>query len=725
MSSGSSTDAPEEKIGVINESAKHEFFLEVRCEEIPARMLVPGARALATRLFEELMSRNLAPDEVRTGFTPRRLIVTLDGLPECEPDAEEQVVGPPMSVARKEDGSWAPAALGFAKRCGVDPDDMEEIDTPKGRYVAVTQKTIGRPTPAVLAELVPSVLVGLSWQKTMRWGSGVGPWVRPIHGIVAIYAGEVVDFELFGQRSGNTTTGHAILSPETFEVSDSKSYEKALSELGIQPILDDRKEILLAAMNERAEEQGGAVVADGELLDKLAAICEIPGVALGEFSESFLELPREVLVASLKDHQSAFTVEKDGELLPCFLTVMDRPDDPHGRVRAGNEWVVEARLADARFFFDEDRKQSLEELAPRLQSLGFHRELGSYADKTGRIGALAEILCEELGAPELAADAKRAASLSKIDLTTEMVREFTSLQGIMGGVYAAADGEPEAVCHAIYDQYKPSSTDDPIPRDRVGQIVALADRLDTLLGMFGLGLVPTGSRDPFGLRRAAQAVVRILLEGGLSLDVDLVAAKSIRLYGDQLKFSGEEVLAKLRPFLDDRSRHILALEGFAYDEIEAALVVRSSDVPDLKARVAALHEARSEPGFLALVLAAKRIANIVRDEAEVTLREDLLTEEAEKELYTASLKLRAEVDTAEAAGEYETCLRRIAGFSDVLDRFFVEVLVMDENLDLRNNRIALLQSVQRIVSRTARLTEMVVDKSSGEKQAKSENKAKE
>jgi len=689
---------------------KKEFFLEVRCEEIPARMLVPGSKALAGRLFEELMNRNLAPDEVRTGFTPRRLIVTLDGVLPREPDSEEQLVGPPVQIARGDDGSLTPAGLGFAKKCGVEPEALEEIETQKGRYIAVTQKSTGRPTVEVLAELVPQILKDLSWQKTMKWGDGIGPWVRPIHGIVALFDGDVVPFELFGIASGRTTAGHAYLSPEPFEVSSASDYEAKTAELGIVTSYVERRDGLLEAMESESSELGGTLVGDPDLLDKLAAICEIPGVAVGEFSENFLELPREVLITSLRDHQSAFTVEKDGALLPGFLTVMDRANDPHGRVRAGNEWVVEARLADARFFYDEDRKQELEELAPRLESLGFHRALGSYADKAERIGGVVEILCDELEWKDKIGDARRAAALAKIDLTTEMVREFTSLQGVMGGVYAREDGEPEPVWQAIYDQYQPSSTDDPIPRGDVGRVVALADRLDTLLGMFGLDLVPTGSRDPFGLRRAAQAVVRILLEGGLSIDLDLVAARAIRLYGDRLKLSGEEVLGKLRPFLDDRTRHILALEGFAYDEIEAALVVRSSDAPDLRARVAALHAVRAEPGFLSVVLAAKRIANIVRDEPESELRPSLLQEEAEVDLHAAADRLRAEIDDAEGAGEYEACLRGIAKFADVLDRFFVDVLVMDENLELRKNRIALLQTVQRIVSRTARLTEMVVDK---------------
>jgi glycyl-tRNA synthetase beta chain len=390
---------------------------------------------------------------------------------------------------------------------------------------------------------------------------------------------------------------------------------------------------------------------------------------------------------------------------------MDRSDDPAGRVQAGNEWVVEARLGDARFFHDEDRKRSLAERVESLSQLTFHTELGSFAEKSDRVRRLVGILAEALGWPSEAGAAAEAARLAKCDLTTAMVKEFTSLQGVMGGVYAREEGLPEALWQAIYDQYRPVGVDDPIPRGRVGQLLALADRLDTLVGIFGLGLVPSGSRDPFGLRRVAQGLVRIVLEAGLPLDLDLAAAQAVVLYGGRLRRSGEEVLATLRSFLQDRVRTLLGRAGLAYDEIEAALAVGGAQLPDVEARASALHAVRSEPGFLAVVLAAKRIANILRDQAEHELDPERLAEDAERALYRASLELRDDVLAAEARGEYEACLRSIAGFADVLERFFVEVLVMDENRELRHNRLALLQSIQRTLSRTARLTEMVVDRS--------------
>ncbi len=702
-----------------------EFLLEVRSEEIPARMLEPGVKELATRTFEELMARGIAPREVETGFTPRRLVLVMSGLPQQEPDREEQVMGPPVRAAFGADGAPTPALLGFAKRTGVAPEELARVQTEKGEYLAATRKTVGRPTREVLAEIVPRVLAGISWAKTMRWGSGEGPWVRPVHGVVCLLDGEVVPFDFFGVKSTNETEGHPTLSPEPFTVSGVEEYRGQLARRRIEVRPVERRRTLHETMLARAEALGGTLVDDPELLDKLTAICEIPGVMEGRFGDAFLELPAEVLATSLRDHQSALTVAApptpgtdeaaDGRLLPYFLTVMDRHDDPAGRARSGNEWVVAARLADARFFYGEDRKVPMPERAAQLGRLAFHERLGSYATKTERLVALSAAVCKALDWGSEKPRAVDAARLLKADLATEMVKEFTSLQGVVGGIYAREEGAPEEVWTAIYDQYRPASAEDAIPRGRAGQVVGLADRMDTLAGIFGLGLVPTGSKDPFGLRRAAQGVVRIALEGGLALDLEEIAAEAVRLYGERLSRPVEAILEDLRPFLHDRIRYLLGLQGYAYDEIEAALVVGVASLPDLEARVDALHKVRGEAGFLSVVLAAKRIANIVKDAAEVPFEEGALVEPAEKELAAAFREMSSDIEAAAAAADYEGSLRRIAGLAPVLDRFFVEVMVMAEDPQVRANRVALLQAIGRAVSRTARLTEMVVDKAEARK----------
>ncbi|HVS02048.1 MAG TPA: glycine--tRNA ligase subunit beta [Thermoanaerobaculia bacterium] len=689
---------------------RRDLLLEVRCEEVPARMLEAGIRHFATRLFEELMGRGLGPSEVESGFTPRRLVLVMRGIPLRQADSEELISGPPVRAAFAPDGAPTPAAEGFAQRCGVAVDALERVRTEKGEYVAVRRRVAGRAAAEVLGEVVPRVLREIPWAKTMRWSEGVGPWVRPLHGLLALYGGDVVPMELFGVAAGAETTGHPILSPAPFRVRSPADYRRKLASRGIEVVFEERCRRLWRAMEERATARGGAVVEDPPLLAKLGAICEIPGVLEGSFDPAFLALPREVLATSLRDHQSAFTVERDGHLLPAFLTVMDRPDDPAGRVRAGNEWVVAARLADARFFYHEDLRVPLAERAAALDRLTFHDKLGSYAAKGERLASLAELVCRQLGWADEAASAAETARLLKADLGTEMVRELTSLQGVMGGIYARLEGHPEPVWQALYDQYTPAAVDDPIPRGRLGQACGLADRVDTLVGMFGLGLVPTGSRDPFALRRAAQGALRILLEGKLSLDLELVAVHAVRLYGERLTAGAEQVLASLRPFLHDRLRHLLGRRGFAYDEIEACLAAGTSDVPDLVSRVDALHRIRERPEFLAIVLAAKRIANIVKDAPDHDLDPGVLGEPAERELHRALVALRSEVEEGIGARQYDRVLAAIASLAEVLDRFFVEVLVMAEDPRVRQNRIALLREIQRTLSRTADLTQIVVDK---------------
>lgn len=687
-----------------------EFLLEVRAEEIPARMLPPATQELGSRIFEELMARRMPPASVLSTFTPRRLVLVLEGLPGREPDRDEEVLGPPVSAGYRPDGTPTPAAEGFARRCGVEVGALARRRSEKGEYLAAVRHLPGRGTVEVLAELLPRLLAGLQWAKTMRWGTGTGPWVRPVHGIVALYDGEVVPVSFFDVTAGELTAGHATQSPEPIRVAGWESYRRELSARGVVVELAERRRRLLDGMRERATAAGGELVVDDPLLDKLAAICEIPGVMEGTFDPRFLALPREVLAASLRDHQSALTVERDAELLPLFLTVMDRPDDPAGRVRAGNEWVVAARLADAEFFYRKDAETPLAARSERLRHLAFHERLGSYAAKGERLVALAGALAESLGWVGERGAAEAAATLLKADLTTEMVKEFTDLQGIVGGIYAREQGHPEAVWQAVSDQYRPASQEDPIPRGRAGQLAGLADRLDTLVGFFGLGLVPTGSRDPFGLRRAAQGVVRILLEGEIALDLPSFLPRALALYGDLLPAAAAERMGALETFFTERIRHQLAVSGFAYDEIEAGLRAGWRSLPDLRRRVEALHQGREQPGFLAVVLAAKRIANIVRGAEVPSWAAERLAPGVEAELGAACRALREGLDGDLAAGEYGRSLTRIAELADLLERFFVEVLVMDPDPAVRANRLALLSELGGQLARVAVLTEMVVEK---------------
>jgi glycyl-tRNA synthetase beta chain len=539
--------------------------------------------------------------------------------------------------------------------------------------------------------------------------------------LVALFDGEVVPCELFGVRAGRETVGHPTLSPAPFAVRDSADYRAQLAARGIEVRFDARRERLREEMEARAAAHGGVLVDDPGLLAKLGAICEIPGVMEGAFDPGLLALPREVLGTSLRDHQSAFTVERDGEMLPLFLTVMDRPDDPAGRVRAGNEWVVAARLADARFFWQEDRKVPLEERVEQLVHLTFHEKLGSYRDKSRRLAILVQGIHGLCGWTEGQGHTMYAARLLKADLTTDMVKEFTSLQGVMGGIYAREEGLPDAVWQAIYDQYLPVGIDDRLPRTGAGHAglaCAIADRLDTLVGMFGVGLIPTGSKDPFGLRRAAQGMMRIILEERLPIPLYELVDRAVELYaehGGRLTRTADAINWDLEIFLDDRLGFLLGRRGLAYDEIAAAMPsgvdLEHRRFIKIADRAQALHDVREDSNFLAVVLAAKRIANITKGQPEYSIGD--LREPAEVALREAHQRLEADVAGALAAGGYEgyaRALRAIAGLADALERFFVEVMVMAEDPAVRQNRLALLQGIGRTLSRVAKLTEMVVEK---------------
>ncbi len=736
-----------------------ELLLEVRAEEIPARMLPGAVQELGTRLFEELMSRGLSPASLDTAFTPRRLVLILRGLPGKEKDRTEEVLGPPVKNAFDAQGKPTAAVAAFAKKCEVEVGELRIVEAAKGKigrtlrtfteqlaqpaagsaagggeYLAATRSIIGRATVALLAELLPKILIALTWQKTMRWGSGTGPWVRPVHGVVALFEGQVVPFELFGIQASRETAGHATLSPKSFPVKGVEDYLASLGRLGIVVFPAERKRLLLERMTGRAAALGGVLVEDSSLLDKLAAICEIPGVMEGAFSPELCALPREVLATSLRDHQSALTVEKDGALLPVFLTVMDRPDDPVGRVRAGNEWVVAARLADAKFFFEKDRSVALADRRAGLAKLTFQEKLGSYAEKSARLVALSAAIAKAAGIAD-GGSVAAAAELLKVDLGTDMVKEFTDLQGVVGGLYARAEGAAEPVWQAIYDQYRPAGAKDALPRGAVGQVTALADRMDSLAGFFGLGLIPTGSKDPFGLRRAALGVVRLALEG--AVDVDLLAAlgTAMDLLEEKLSVKGDVITAAaeassrrgsvrggvgkdvtlrmLTEFLRDRLTHVLGERGFAYDEIAAAMGADGGalDFRDIAARAAALQSARQEPDFAVVAQAAKRIANITRGMEPFPFTGAFCTLEAEIALWKASENLKREVLEAKGRRDFAAGLQSVGKLAAPLELFFKDVMVMDPDERLKQNRIALLQSIQSEILWLADLSQVVIERS--------------
>jgi tetrameric-type glycyl-tRNA synthetase beta subunit len=635
------------------------------------------------------------------------MVAFLD-LPDREPDRRERELGPPLDDAYSAEGEPTEALSGFAERLGVAAGSLAEVQTERGVYLAAEREVRGRALAEVLTEIVPRVLGEIAWRREA--GTGEPAWVRPLQSVVSLLDGEVVPFALGGLTAGRATAGHPILSPASFAVENLADYRRRLAELGIEVSLEQRRARLRDALAERAAEAGGELTVDPVLLDRLVLSCEIPGVVYGTFPAADLALPEEILLAALGQQQNAFAMRRRGELMASFLAVMDRPDDPRGAVRAGQERAVAGRLSDARFFYDNDRRTPLAERGRRLDQLSFHPRLGSWAEKTQRLRALVELICGELGWDDERGPALEAATLAKADLTTDLVRELPGLKGTVGGLYAREEGCVGAVWQAIYDQYRPGSRESPIPRGPAGRLLAVADRLDTLVGFLGIGPRPSASKDPFALRRLAHGLLSILLDGGMELDLDLVAARAALAYGDSLEVAAEEVLERLQGLLADRVAHLLGRRGFARDEIEAAMAVGKKNLPDLAARVAALHEVRGSGSLGSLIQAARRIANIVKDSPEVELAEELLVEEAEIELYRRLSAVRKEVNRAAEERRYGDCLGWMSELVPALDRFFADVLVMDEDQTRRQNRVALLQSCRRVFWRIARLQKIVVER---------------
>ena len=700
-----------EESGVGPGMTKHDFLLEIRTEEIPAPVVPTARRDLARLVGEGLAEEGLAAERAESYGTPRRLILVLRGLPEKQEDRYSEVLGPPASAAYDADGHPTKAARGFARAQEMQVSELVVVDSPRGPTVAARRTIPGKATADVLAAVVPRAVAAMAFPKTMRWGETARPFVRPVRGVVAVFGGHVVPMEIFGIPSGARTIGHPALSELSIRVSGPDDYLQKLRMARVEPSSEERRLRIVEGARELASAVDGSIDSDLDLAATLADLVECPGVVRGSFAAEFLELPEEITTTAMRTHQKYLPVRGPGGLLPHFVAVMDNTEDRRGLIAKGNEWVLNARLADARFFFEEDRRQTLGSRLPELERLSFQDQLGDYRRKTERVEKLVETIANLVGRPDLAEPVMQAARLSKVDLTTRMVREFTDLQGIVGGIYARLEGHPEPVWRSIYDQYRPAAGAGEPPREAAGAILAVADRFDTLAGLFRLGLVPTGSRDPYGLRRAASGIVTIVTGRAWRLDWKPVAVQALSQYPADLPGSGAEAaLSELEKFFAERLRNLLERRGHPYDEISAVVGAGLWDFADVADRAAALSEARRKMDFRSLILASKRIRNILGEEKADAPDAGLYREEAERQLASDFLQARQAVESLASSRRYAAAMETIASIAPSLDRFFVEVLVNCPEPDLRHNRLALLGAIQKEFSRLADFSEIVVEK---------------
>lgn len=682
------------------------FILEIGTEELPARFLPGLEKELSERFAAALGEAGYAPSGISVCSTPRRGVVLVEGLESSQPRKEELVTGPPARVAFDAAGKPTKAAEGFARTNGVDLSQLMTVSTDKGDYVAVRRTTGGQATVRVLAAMCPAIIGALPFPKRMRWGSGDFAYARPIRWIVALYDNDVVAFEIGGVQSGRETWGHRVHGPGPFAVSHAKDFPAVMTQAGVVPSALARRAQIIEKGNAIGQGIGGKVLWNDRLLDEVQGLCEHPVPLLGDFDPLFLEVPREVLITSMESHQKSFGLEgADGKLLPHFLTVLNMEPPSVVLVKTGWERVLRARLEDARFFWKTDLASSFDAWLTSLETVTFLAPLGSMADKCRRVSALCAWLAGHLGVDKT--QAARAGLLSKADLVSAMVGEFDTLQGIMGGIYARKMGEAPAVADALAEQYLPSGPDSPVPATELGCLLSMADKADTLVGCFGLGMIPTGAADPYALRRAALGIARIMLEKGYRLDVTALFAFAQEQYGERKwKLDKAEALTRLEEFFAARVKNLFLTFGAETLHVEAVAAVNPLQVWEVGQRLEALKAMSQREDFPLMVQTFKRVANIIRKQAaDMALsgqwKDALLQEDAEKRLAGALVALEAPFEEALSSQRYDALFDALAGLRPHVDGFFDGVMVMCDDASLRENRLNLLAGLTRRMDRLA------------------------
>jgi len=703
-----------------------DLLFEIGCEEIPAGMIAKASTELKAILQKYLVSHGLVTEQeaggsIDTFGAPRRLVGIVSKIRLRQEDVAREVTGPPKSVAYDNVGEPTRAAMSFAEKQGIPVSKLSIVSTPKGEYVAAKQIVIGKPAAEILATVLPQAIQEISWPRSMYWTRSDSPrFIRPIRWIVALLAGKVIPFSFAEIHAGNHTKGHRFLGKDCIPLNGPADYDQKLKNNFVLCRPDVRRKKIEAEVQSLTARKQLRAHADPDLLNLVTYLNEYPSVIMGDFDSSFLALPEEILITVMRGHQKYFGLEtRNGELASHFLAVINLPGDKKGIVRAGHERVLRARFSDAQFFWETDLKRPLGDYLPKLATVTYESRLGSYGDKVERMRWLARWLAEQWFSGGVSqadvAGSDRAAELAKCDLVTEMVREFTELQGIVGGLYARAQQEAEEIWQAVYDHYKPLGMDDALPRNLTGCAVSLADKLDSLVACFAVGAVPTGSSDPFALRRAALGVAKIILERKLPLSLSAAisaSAKALNEHAPKIEVS-EAVQKQVLDFLLDRARFLLKEKrGFAYDEISAAFAASADDLVDAAERVVAVKAIRNTKNFIPLAASFKRIRNILEksagtlDKVQLEVDPELLWEHAERELHVAARRIGAEATRRKKAGKYGEALEVISELRPSVDQFFDNVLVMVEDTRVRKNRLALLGSLLKEFSTIADFSEL-------------------
>ncbi len=688
------------------------LLLEIGSEEIPAGYIQPALDALCNNLLKKLADLRITCGAARTYATPRRLAVTLADVAEKQPARTAEVMGPPAKVAYDQQGAPTTAALKFAEKVGVSVNRLATVQTPKGDYLTARKVDRGQATRTLLKEALPDILLSLPFPKTMRWSKGTVAFARPIISVLALFGDQVVPFSVGTVKSGRYTFGHSIMAPGKIKIDTPGAYLPKLEEARVIADHTRRKQLTENAVNQAAASVHGTILADAPLCDTVTHLVEYPVAVAGTFDAAYLELPREILITSMREHQKYFAVtDTHGNLLPNFIAVSNTLARDMDLVRKGHERVLRARLEDARFFFRTDVQDSLDGWNEKLKKVLFQAKLGSMHAKVQRIEVLTAWLADAIGADTATTTAAcRAATLCKADLVSQVVGEFPNLQGIMGRHYALAAGESADTAEAIESHYRPTFSGGPLPGNLAGALVAVADKIDSICGCFHVGLIPSGAADPYALRRQSIGIVQILLEHRLDISLSALIEKCLSLFDDrQAVTTTAECRNRVLAFFKSRMSHLLAETGTAKEVIAAVTEISVDNVPHLWKRAAALETLRAQPDFEPLAVAFKRVMNIVRkaDPANgIAITPSLFTDPSETALHEAFTRVRQKVSAALADTRFDRALQEIAVLRPDVDAFFDGVLVMAEDPDVRSNRLGLLRAIGDLFSLVADFSKM-------------------